>query len=97
MVVEDIVDTGVTLTYLLGEIGRRCPRSLEVCALLDKRCRRLVPLAIRYVGFEIGDELTVGYGLDFAERYRNLDLVVAGDLEALRADPDAHVKELYRG
>jgi len=96
VLVEDIVDTGLTLTYLLGELGRRSPRSLEVCALLDKERRRIVPTPVRYVGFEIGDEFVLGYGLDYAERYRNLDLVVAGDLDALRADPDAHVAELFR-
>jgi hypoxanthine phosphoribosyltransferase len=96
VLVEDIVDTGLTLTYLLGELGRRQPRSLEVCALLDKGCRRIVPTPVKFVGFEIGDDFVLGYGLDFAERYRNLDLVVAGDLQALRADPDAHVRQLYQ-
>ena len=95
VLVEDIVDTGLTLTYLLGELSRRGPRSLEVCALLDKGCRRIVPTPVRYVGFEIGDEFVLGYGLDFAERYRNLGFVVSGDLEALRADPDAHLAELF--
>jgi hypoxanthine phosphoribosyltransferase len=97
VLVEDIIDTGLTLTYLLGELGRRQPRSLEVCALLDKGCRRIVPTEVRFVGFEIGDDFVLGYGMDFAERYRNLDLVVAGDLNALRADPDAHVQELFGG
>lgn len=96
VLVEDIVDTGLTLTYLIGELGRRQPRSLEVCALLDKQCRRIVPTPVRFAGFEIDDEFVLGYGLDFAERYRNLDLVVAGDLEALRTDPDAHVEELFQ-
>jgi hypoxanthine phosphoribosyltransferase len=95
VLVEDIVDTGLTLTYLLGELGRRGPRSLEVCALLDKGCRRIVPTPVRYVGFEIGDEFVLGYGLDFAERYRNIGEVVAGDVEALQADPNAHVAELF--
>lgn len=95
VLVEDIVDTGLTLTYLLGELGRRSPRSLEACVLLDKSCRRIVPTPVRYVGFEIGDEFVIGYGLDFGERYRNLGAVVAGDLDALRASPDAHVPELF--
>jgi len=95
VLVEDIVDTGLTLTYLLGELGRRSPRSIEVCALLDKQCRRIVPTPVRYVGFEIDDEFVLGYGMDFAERYRNLDRVVAGDLHALRLDPNAHVQELF--
>ena len=97
VLVEDIVDTGLTLTYLLGELRRREPRSLEVCALLDKEVRRIVPTPVRFVGFEIGDEFVVGYGLDYAERYRNLGMILAGDLEALRSDPDAHVHTLYSG
>jgi hypoxanthine phosphoribosyltransferase len=95
VLVEDIVDTGLTLTYILGELRRRGPRSLEACALLDKAARRIVPTPIRFVGFAIEDEFVLGYGLDFAERYRNLDKVVAGDLAALRIEPDAHVEELF--
>ena len=95
ILVEDVVDTGLTLAYLLAELRARGPASLEVCTLLDKRARRIVPQPLAYVGFEIGDEFVVGYGLDFRGRYRNLDLVAAGDLEALAADPDAYVDELY--
>ena len=95
VLVEDIIDTGLTLTYLLGQLGRRGPRSLEVCALLDKATRRIVPTPVRFVGFTIGDDFVVGYGLDFAERYRNLELVAAGDLAALRADADAHVEQFF--
>ncbi len=96
VLVEDIVDTGLTLSYLLGELRRREPRTVEVCALLDRTARRIVPIPLRFVGFSIPDEFVLGYGMDFAERYRNLDRVVAGDLRALRADPDAHVHDLYR-
>lgn len=95
VVIEDIVDTGLTLTYLLGELGRRGPRSLEVCALIDKAARRIVPLSVRFTGFTVGDEFVLGYGLDFAQRYRNLNLVAVGDLEALRADPDTYIEALY--
>jgi hypoxanthine phosphoribosyltransferase len=97
VVVEDIVDTGLTLTYLLRELGGRSPRTLATCTLLDKRVRRIVPTPIEHVGFVIPDEFVLGYGLDFAGRYRNLDRVVAGDLSALRRDPSAHVEQLYRG
>ena len=97
VLVEDIVDTGLTLTYVLGELARRQPRSLEACVLLDKRARRIVPTPVRYVGFVIPDEFALGYGLDFAGRYRNLDRVVAGELAGLRDDPDAHVQQLYAG
>ena len=97
VLVEDIVDTGLTLTYLLGELRGREARSVEACALLDKSARRIVPTPLRFHGFDIGDEFVLGYGLDFAGRYRNLDRVVAGDLAVLREDPDAYVPELYTG
>ena len=96
VLVEDIVDTGLTVTYVLGELRRREPATVEVCALLDKTVRRIVPVPLRFVGFAIDDEFVLGYGLDFAERYRNVNRVVAGDLSALRMDPDAHVKDLYQ-
>ena len=95
VLVEDVVDTGLTLTYILGELGRREPARLEVCTLLDKAARRIVPTPLHHVGFEVADEFVLGYGLDFAGRYRNLDRIVAGDLAALRADADAHVPALY--
>ncbi|MGH9103110.1 MAG: hypoxanthine phosphoribosyltransferase [Acidimicrobiales bacterium] len=96
VLVEDVVDTGLTLTYLLAELRRRGPRSLSVCALVDKRARRLVPTPLRYVGFSVDDEYLLGYGLDFAQRYRNLRGIVAGDLATLSEDPDAYVTQLYR-
>ena len=72
VVVEDIVDSGVTLTYLLQLLAQRRPRSLKIAALLDKPERRLRPVEVAYVGFRIPDEFVVGYGLDYAEDYRNL-------------------------
>ena len=75
MLVEDIVDTGMTLRYILGHLERWQPASLEVCALFDKRTRRLADVPIRYVGFELADEFVVGYGLDYHQRYRNLPFV----------------------
>jgi hypoxanthine phosphoribosyltransferase len=95
VLVEDIVDTGLTLHYLLAELGRRNPRSLAVCTLLDRTSRRIIPTPIRYRGFEIGDEFVLGYGLDFSQRYRNLDRVVLADVEVLQDDPDAYVGSLY--
>jgi hypoxanthine phosphoribosyltransferase len=77
LIVEDIVDSGLTLQYLLRNLGSRDPRTLEVCALLTKPERRKVDLPTRYVGFEIADRFVVGYGLDYAERYRNLPFVAA--------------------
>ncbi|MFN2608466.1 MAG: hypoxanthine phosphoribosyltransferase [Acidimicrobiales bacterium] len=97
VVVEDIVDTGLTLTWLLGELRSRRAVSVDACVLLDKAVRRIVPTPVRFRGFEIGDEFVVGYGLDYGERYRNLDRVVAADLGVLRADRDAYAAELYAG
>ncbi len=77
LIVEDIVDSGLTLQYLLRNLAGRNPRSLEVCALLIKPERREVDLQTRYVGFEIPDRFAIGYGLDHAERYRNLPYVAA--------------------
>lgn len=72
LIVEDIVDSGVTLSYLTRVLSQRNPKSLEIVALLDKPERRLRPVDVKYVGFHIPDEFVVGYGLDYAERYRNL-------------------------
>ncbi len=72
LLVEDIVDSGVTLDYLKRLLWQRKPKSLEIAALLDKPDRRIRPVEVKYVGFQIPDEFVVGYGLDYAERYRNL-------------------------
>lgn len=73
VVVEDIVDSGITLNYLMHVLAQRNPKSLRVAALLEKPERRLRPVEVSYVGFQIPDEFVVGYGLDYAEKYRNLD------------------------
>jgi hypoxanthine phosphoribosyltransferase len=75
LVVEDILDTGLTLKYLLKNLASRKPRSLEVVTLLSKEGKQRVPIDCRYVGFDIPDEFVIGYGLDYAERYRNLPYV----------------------
>jgi hypoxanthine phosphoribosyltransferase len=88
IVVEDIVDTGLTLTYLMSTLQARDPASVEVCALLDKSARRITPLDIRYRGFDCPDRFVVGYGLDYAERYRNLPFIMAvDDMDALAEEP----------
>jgi hypoxanthine phosphoribosyltransferase len=90
IVVEDIVDTGLTLSYLLSVLRARQPASIEVCTLLDKSVRRITPLEIRYRGFDCPDRFVVGYGLDVGERYRNLPFILAVDDPArLARDPDA--------
>lgn len=77
LIVEDIVDSGLTLQYLMRNLGARNPASLEVCALLTKPERRKVNLPMRYLGFEIADRFAIGYGLDHGERFRNLPYVAA--------------------
>ena len=90
IVVEDIIDTGLTLSYLLATLRARQPASLEVCTLLDKSVRRIAPLEIRYRGFDCPDRFVVGYGLDHGERYRNIRSILAvDDQSSLVADPDA--------
>jgi hypoxanthine phosphoribosyltransferase len=79
LIVEDIVDSGLTLNYLLRNLRGRDPRTLEVCALLVKPGRRKIDLPIRYVGFEIPNRFVVGYGLDLDQRYRNLPYVAAAE------------------
>src|SRR6266536_3433193 len=92
IVVEDIIDTGLTLSYLLANLRARQPASLEVCTLLDKSVRRIAPLDIKYSGFDCPDRFVVGYGLDHGERYRNLRAILAvDDQSVLAADPDALV------
>jgi hypoxanthine phosphoribosyltransferase len=82
LLVEDIVDSGLTLNYLLKNLRARRPRSLEVAALLQKKDIQQVPIELRYLGFDIPNEFVVGYGLDFAERYRNLPYIATLKPEA---------------
>ena len=75
IIVEDIIDTGLTLNYLLGYLADRQPASIRICCLLDKPARRLADIPIDYVGFTIPDRFVIGYGLDYDERYRNLPYI----------------------
>ena len=95
VVVEDMVDTGLTLAYLMGQLGARGPRSLSACTLLDRPSRRIVPHELRYRGLVLDDEFVLGYGLHARDLYRNLPFVVAGDRQTVAATPDAYVEQLY--
>ena len=75
IIVEDIIDTGLTLNYLIENFKSRKPSSLEICTLLDKPERRIANLSVKYIGFQIPDEFIVGYGIDYAELYRNLPYI----------------------
>lgn len=81
LVIEDIIDSGRTLSYLLENLKIRNPKSLKLCTLLDKPERRVVNVDVDYVGFEIPDEFVVGYGLDYAQKYRNLPYIGIVELE----------------
>lgn len=96
VLVEDVVDTGLSLSWLLEELRGRGVRSLEVCALVDKPGRRIVPVDVRWIGLTVAEPYVCGYGLDVAERYRNTDVIAVADTTVLAADPDAYVEALYR-
>lgn len=83
LIVEDIIDTGLTLNYLIRNLQPRGPASLKVCVLLDKPARRIVDLPIAYRGFEVPDKFVVGYGLDYRQRYRNLSYIATLTKEAI--------------
>jgi len=96
LIVEDIVDTGLTLSYLLGLLETRDPASLATVTLLDKQTRRIVDVPLRYRGFEIGDEFLLGYGLDWEGRYRNLrSLWTVLDIAAFRDDPEVLARRVF--
>jgi hypoxanthine phosphoribosyltransferase len=86
LVVEDIIDSGLTLSYLMRNLEAREPASLEICALLTKPDRREIEVPVRYVGFEIPNRFVIGYGLDFGERYRNLPYVGVLDPELIKTE-----------
>ena len=95
VVVEDMVDTGLTLAYLMGRLQERSPRALSACTLLDRPMRRIVPHELRYRGLVLEDEFVLGYGLHAHDLYRNLPFVAAGDRQLVAATPEAYVDQLY--
>ncbi len=95
VIVADLVDTGLKLGFLVGDMQRRGARSVRVSAMFDKVERRILPVAIDYVGAEVPNRFLIGYGLDYAGRYRNLSALAVADLDALREDPDVYVDQFY--
>lgn len=75
ILIEDIIDTGLTLNYIVGMLKEKKPASVKICALLDKKVRRIIDVPIHYIGFEIPDEFVVGYGMDYNQSYRNLPFI----------------------
>jgi hypoxanthine phosphoribosyltransferase len=90
VIVEDLVDTGLTLAYLVGYVEGLGVRRVEVCTMLDRPARRIVPVVARYVGMEIDDVFVLGAGLHYQDRYRNLPAVIEADRATVVADPDAY-------
>jgi hypoxanthine phosphoribosyltransferase len=97
VVVEDVVDTGLTLAYLMGQLWARGPRTVSACTLLDRPGRRIVPHELRYRGLVLEDQFVLGYGLHTRDLYRNLPFVAAGDRDVVAATPSAYVEQLYGG
>jgi hypoxanthine phosphoribosyltransferase len=95
VIVEDLVDTGLTLSYLSTQLRARNPRSLDVCALLDRESRRIVPETVRYRGVRLEDAFVLGYGLHYRDLYRNVPFVSVGDRDEVRRRPDVYVRDVY--
>lgn len=95
LLVEGIVDSGLSVGFLTGELRRRSPVSVEVCTLLDRQARRILPLEARYAGFTVDDSFLVGYGLEFQGRYGNLPDLRAVDRRPLQENSDVYVDSLY--
>jgi hypoxanthine phosphoribosyltransferase len=96
VIIEDIVDTGLTLAYLMGQLSARAPRRLSACTLLDRPLRRIVPQEVQYRGVELAGEYVLGYGLHVRDLYRNLPYIVTADPDVLVSEPDAYVADVYR-
>ena len=95
LLVEEIVDTGLTIAFLRASMQRRGAASVEVCTLLDRASCRIVPVPLRFVGAVVPDEFMIGYGLDHEGRYRNTGVLAIADRDLLAADPDAYIEALY--
>lgn len=86
LIVEDIIDTGLTISYLLRNLRSRFPKSLEICTLLDRDIRRIADISIKYIGFKIGEKYMVGYGLDYKQKFRNLQSIYELKLDTVKKD-----------
>ncbi len=86
LIVEDIIDTGLTISYLLRNLKSRVPRSIELCTLLDRDVRRISDISIKYIGYKIGEKYIVGYGLDYKQKFRNLSSIYELKLDTVKKD-----------
>lgn len=89
LIVEDIIDTGLTISYLLRNLRSRFPESLRICTLLDRDVRRIADIDIKYIGFKIGEKYIVGYGLDYKQKFRNLQSIYELKLDAVTRDVES--------
>jgi hypoxanthine phosphoribosyltransferase len=96
VLVEDMVDTGLTLSYLVRQLESRGPRRLRTCTLLDRPARRIVPQEVQYRGVQLADEYVLGYGLHARDLYRNVPFIVTADRDEIAAHPEAYLTDLYR-
>jgi hypoxanthine phosphoribosyltransferase len=96
VLVEDMVDTGLTLSYLVRQLESRGPHRLRTCTLLDRPARRIVPQEVQYCGVELTDEYVLGYGLHARDLYRNVPFIVTADRDEIAAFPEVYVGDLYR-
>jgi hypoxanthine phosphoribosyltransferase len=96
VLVEDMVDTGLTLSYLVRQLESRGPRRLRTCTLLDRPARRIVPQEVQYCGVQLADEYVLGYGLHARDLYRNVPFIVTADRDEIAAHPEVYLTDLYR-
>ena len=97
LIIEDIIDTGLTLSYLLRNLRSRNPKSLEVCTLLDRDARRISDVNIKYIGFSIGEKYIVGYGLDYKQKFRNLESIYELNINTVKKDIEAiKINSIYK-
>ncbi|MBM3709621.1 MAG: hypoxanthine phosphoribosyltransferase [Actinobacteria bacterium] len=89
IIVEDIIDTGLTISYLLRNLKSRYPNNIEICTLLDRNVRRIADIKIKYIGFTIGEQFVVGYGLDYKQKYRNLESIYELKIDMVKKDIEA--------
>jgi len=94
LIAEDIIDTGLTISYLLRNLEARYPGSIEICTLLDRDIRRMTDIKIRYSGFKIGEKYIVGYGLDYKQKFRNLDSIYELKLDAVKKEIESRKSDI---
>lgn len=95
IIIEDIIDTGLTISYLIRNLKARYPKSLEVCTLLDRDTRRIAEIKVKYIGFKIGEEYLVGYGLDYKQKFRNLESIYRLKMDMVKKDIDSIKEDSY--